>query len=86
MLSTRVETTRLSELACKQRDVRAAVALLEQSIALKHRKIALIRYLHAQYLGAPLEERHHEYVHRVAARLSHEALARVARAARARVR
>lgn len=82
MPSARVETLRLSELACKQRDAHAAVALLDQSIALRHRRIALIRYLHAQYLEAPLEARHHEYVARIAARLSGEALARVVEAAR----
>ena len=86
MNSTRLETSRLSELALRQRDACAAVALLDQSIALRHRRIALIRYLHAQYLGAPLEARHHEYVQEIAARLSAEALARIAQAARARLR
>jgi hypothetical protein len=86
MPSTRVETSRLSELACKQRDAQAAIALLDQSIALRHRRIALIRYLHAQYLDAPLEARHHDYVKTIAARLSAETLARVAGAARARLR
>jgi hypothetical protein len=53
---------------------------------LRHRRIALIRYLLAQQLGAPLQARHHEYVQKIAARLSADALARVAGAARARLR
>ena len=85
MTSTRVETAGLSQLACEQRDAQAALALLDRSIALGHRRIALIRYLHAQYLGAPLGQRHHEYVHKIAARLSAETIACIATAARARL-
>ncbi|AET91882.1 hypothetical protein [Caballeronia cordobensis] len=73
-----------SERACKEHDAHAALALLDRSIALKHRRIALIRYLHAQYLGAPLEARHHDYVKAIAARLSMEALTQIAATARAR--
>jgi len=85
MNASRDTAARLSERAYKDRDARAALALLERSIALKHRRIALIRYLHAQYLDAPLEARHHEYVKTIAARLSADALMRVAAAARGRV-
>jgi hypothetical protein len=85
MTSTRVQTAGLSHLVCEQHDPHAALALLDRSLALGHRRIALIRYLHAQYLGAPLEPRHHEYVHKVAARLSTETIARIATAARARL-
>jgi hypothetical protein len=53
---------------------------------LRHRRIALIRYLLAQQLGAPLQARHHAYVEKIAARLSADALARIAGAARARLR
>jgi hypothetical protein len=60
--------------------------LLDQSILLQHRRIALIRYLLAQRLGAPLQSRHHEYVEKVAAHLSADTLARIAGAARARLR
>src|SRR5258708_20454927 len=70
MTSTRVQTAGLSQLARERHDPHAALALLDRSLALGHRRIALIRYLHAQYLGAPLEPRHHENVHKVAARLS----------------
>ncbi|WGS53367.1 hypothetical protein LFL96_20030 [Paraburkholderia sp. D15] len=86
MSSTRVVTARLTERACHEGDAHAALALLDQSIVLRHRRIALIRYLLAQQLGAPLEARHHQYVERIAARLSAEALARIAGAARARRR
>lgn len=85
MPRTRLATARLTERAFQQRDADAALALLEQSIALRHRRIALIRYLLAQQLGAPLQARHHRYVEKIAARLSGEALARVAGAARARL-
>ena len=85
MTSTRVQTAGLSQLACEQHDPHAALALLDRSMALGHRRIALIRYLHAQYLGASLEARHHEYVHKVAEHLSSETIARIAMAARARL-
>jgi hypothetical protein len=84
MSTSRDTAALLSERACKGRDADAALALLDRSIALKHRRIALIRYLHAQYLEAPLEARHHDYVKTIAARLSVDALMRVAAAARAR--
>ncbi|SAL78715.1 hypothetical protein AWB71_05745 [Caballeronia peredens] len=84
MSSSRDAAALLSERACKDRDSGAALALLERSIELRHRRIALIRYLHAQYLDAPLEARHHDYVKTIAARLSVEALMRIAAAARAR--
>ena len=86
MTSTRLATARLTERACHQRDAYAALALLDQSIALRHRRIALIRYLLAQQLGAELQPRHHDYARKIAARLSAEALARIAGAARARLR
>ncbi|SAL19608.1 hypothetical protein AWB64_01336 [Caballeronia sordidicola] len=84
MTSTRAETAELLQLACEQHDAHAALTLLDRSIALGHRRIALIRYLHAQYLNAPLGARHHEYVRKIAGRLSTESIARIATAARAR--
>ncbi|MEZ0604238.1 hypothetical protein ACAX43_19060 [Paraburkholderia sp. IW21] len=86
MTSTRIATARLTERVCQQRDAYAALALLDQSIVLRHRRIALIRYLLAQQLGAPLLPRHHDYVEKIAARLSAETLARIVDAARARLR
>jgi hypothetical protein len=53
-------------------------------MALRHRRIALIRYLQAQHLHAPLEARHHEYVREVAARMSPDTLKRVVGEARVR--
>jgi len=85
MKSTRKATTRLTVRACDERDADAALALLEQSIVLRHRRIALIRYLLARQLGAPLEARHHAYVEKIAARLSADALAGIAGAARRRL-
>jgi hypothetical protein len=84
MNPSRDAAAQLSERACKKHDAGAALALLDRSIALKHRRIALIRYLHAQYLDAPLEARHHDYVKTIAARLSMEALMQIAATARAR--
>ncbi|WP_241019004.1 hypothetical protein [Paraburkholderia sp. Tr-20389] len=81
---SRAQTSELLRRAYESGDVRAAVALLDQSIALGHRKIALIRYLQAQHLDAPLDARHHEYVRDVAARMSPRTLARVVGEARAR--
>ncbi|MBB5446698.1 MULTISPECIES: hypothetical protein [unclassified Paraburkholderia] len=86
MTSARAATSLLTARACDERDAGAALALLDQSIALRHRRIALIRYLLARELGAPLEGRHHAYVEKIAARLSADALARIAGAARARLR
>jgi len=85
MTSTRVQTAGLSQLACEQHDPDAALALLDRSLALGHRRIALIRYLHAQYLGAPLEPRKQKYVHKVAQRLSTETIARIAMASSVRL-
>jgi hypothetical protein len=86
MSSARVATARLTERACRHGDANAALALLDQSMALGHRRIALIRYLLAQQLGAPLQVRHHEYVQKIAARLPADALTRIAHAAHERLR
>jgi hypothetical protein len=77
-------STTLLKQASEAGDGQAALALLERSMALGHRRIALIRYLDAQSLRAPLEARHHDYVRAIAARMSPAALARVAGEARAR--
>jgi hypothetical protein len=76
----------LMKLAYQSRDPAAALALLDRSIELGHRRIALIRYLQAQFVDAPLEARHHAYVRDVAARMSAETLSRVAAEARSRSR
>jgi hypothetical protein len=70
----RAYTVELTARAYAQGDARAALALLEQSMARGQRRIALLRYLQAQYLDAPLDGRHHDYVQRVAAGMSAVAL------------
>jgi hypothetical protein len=65
-------------------DAQAALALLEHSMARGHRRIALLRYLHAQHLGAPLQTHHHDYVQQIAQRLSAATLAGLAEEARRR--
>ena len=82
----RAQTSELVKLAYDANDAHAAIALLEQSIALGHRRIALIRYLQAQHLEAPLDARHHDYVRDVAARMSAATLARVVGEATVRAR
>ncbi|SKC91219.1 hypothetical protein SAMN05446935_7094 [Burkholderia sp. YR290] len=81
---SRAQTSELVKRAYAAGDADAAVALLDQSIALGHRRIALIRYLQAQYLEAALDARHHEYVRGIAARMSPDTLARVVGEARVR--
>jgi hypothetical protein len=80
----RAHTTELLKRAYEAGDGDAALALLEQSMALGHRRIALLRYLQAQHLHAALDARHHEYVHEIAARMSPQTLARLVREARVR--
>src|SRR5579863_7083219 len=80
----RAHISHLVKLAYESRDPAAALALLDRSIELGHRRIALIRYLQAQFVEAPLEARHHAYVRDIAARMSAETLGRVAAEARSR--
>jgi hypothetical protein len=80
----RAHTAELLKLACEAGDGDAALALLEQSMALGHRRVALLRYLQAQHLHAPLDARHHEYVREIAARMSPLTLARLVGEARVR--
>jgi hypothetical protein len=82
----RAGVSRLVKLAYEAQNPDAALALLERSIELGHKRIALIRYLQAQFVDAPLDARHHAYVRDVAARMSPETLGRVAAEARARAR
>jgi hypothetical protein len=58
----RARTAELLKQAYEVGDRDAALALLEQSMALGHRRIALLRYLQARHLHATLEARHHDYV------------------------
>ncbi|WP_322045308.1 hypothetical protein [Paraburkholderia sp. J67] len=79
----RALTIELTERAASG-DAQAALALLEHSMARGHRRIALLRYLHAEHLRAPLQAHHHDYVRRVAQRLSADTLAGLAAEARRR--
>lgn len=81
--SMRPQTVELSERATAG-DAQAALDLLELSMARGHRRIALLRYLQAEYLSAPLQAHHHDYVQRIAQRLSADALAGLAAEARRR--
>ncbi|WP_408734072.1 hypothetical protein [Paraburkholderia bannensis] len=81
--SMRPQTIELTERATAG-DAQAALALLELSMARGHRRIALLRYLQAQHLSAPLQPHHHDYVQRIAQRLSADTLAGLAAEARRR--
>jgi hypothetical protein len=70
----RHSTRELARRVCDSRDPHAALALLEHSIACRHTRIALLRYLDARNLKAPLAQWHHAYVESVSARLSHDTL------------
>lgn len=80
----RAHTAELLKRAYEAGDGDAALALLEQSMALGHRRIALLRYLQAQHLHAALDVRHHEYVREIAARMSPLTLASLVGEARVR--
>lgn len=84
MSHSRERTAERSARAYRQHDADAALALLDQSIALGHRRIALIRFLHAQFLGAALQTHHHDYVAKVAARFSEDVLLSLTTSARQR--
>ncbi|MGF6241581.1 hypothetical protein P3T42_003335 [Paraburkholderia sp. GAS38] len=84
MTMPRARTAELLKQAYEAGDRDAALALLEQSMALGHRRIALLRYLQARHLHAPLETRHHDYVREVAARMSPATLTRLVGEARMR--
>ncbi|WP_410818227.1 hypothetical protein [Paraburkholderia sp.] len=80
----RAHTAELLKRAYEAGDSAAALALLEQSMALGHRRIALLRYLQARHLHAALDARHHEYVREIAERMSPPTLARLVNEARVR--
>ncbi|SIT49127.1 conserved hypothetical protein [Paraburkholderia piptadeniae] len=66
----RSDTRSLVEDVGKKCGVVAALALYDHSIQCGHRKIALLRYMDARDLAAPLTERHHTYAQTVAESLS----------------
>ncbi len=66
----RSDTRRLNTDVRLERDATAALALYDGSIRHGHRHIALLRYMDARDLAAPLTQRHHEYAQKVASSLS----------------
>lgn len=83
-MTDRRRTHRLMKLVAEFGDPVAALALYEHSVACGHRRIALLRYLDAQRLNAPFDASHHEYVRRIAARLSVRQLHAIAQQAHGR--
>ncbi|WP_245253643.1 hypothetical protein [Paraburkholderia sp. LEh10] len=59
----------------------AALTLYDHSIECGHRRIALLRYMDAKDLAAPLTRRHHAYAQTVADSLSVDEMASIARQA-----
>ncbi|HWT37187.1 MAG TPA: hypothetical protein VN289_12950 [Paraburkholderia sp.] len=66
----RSDTRRLIVNVHNRRDATAALALYDRSIQHGHRHVALLRYMDARDLAAPLTERHHDYARKVASSLS----------------
>ncbi|MBN3756125.1 hypothetical protein G3N95_24510 [Paraburkholderia sp. Tr-20389] len=66
----RSDTRRLNADVRQDRDATAALALYDRSIRHGHRHIALLRYMDARDLAAPLTQHHHEYAQKVASSLS----------------
>ncbi|SKC82746.1 hypothetical protein SAMN06266956_3976 [Paraburkholderia hospita] len=66
----RSDTRTLVEDVGKKRDAMAALALYDHSIQCGHKRIALLRYLDAKDLAAPLTRQHHAYAQAIASSLS----------------
>nr|WP_090866325.1 hypothetical protein [Paraburkholderia diazotrophica] len=77
----RSDTRNLVEDVGTECDALAALALYDHSIQCGHRKIALLRYMDARDLAAPLTERHHAYAWTVAKSLGMDAMKSIARQA-----
>jgi hypothetical protein len=82
----RPDTRELVRRVTESRDPEAALALYDHSIVCHHKRIALLRYLDAKDLLAPLEKRHHEYAQSVAAGLTDAQIQAVTRQAIGRSR
>jgi hypothetical protein len=65
----RNRTRELARRVSESGDPAAALALFEHSVACGHTKIALLRYLDARRLDAPLRSWHHAYVESVSTKL-----------------
>lgn len=75
----RIDTRVLVRLVAESGDSAAALALYEYSMRLGHGKIALLRYMDAKDLAAPLSESHDTYARAVAATLSGSEVEKIAR-------
>jgi hypothetical protein len=73
----RSETRGLNASVRTKRDATAALALYERSIRHGHRQVALLRYMDARDLAAPLTQAHHDYAEKVASSLSATDIERV---------
>ena len=71
----------LVENVVQKRDAMAALALYDHSMQCGHKKIALLRYMDARDLAAPLTDRHHAYARTVVESLSSIEMESVARQA-----
>lgn len=82
----RSDTRALVEEVGKKRDPIAALALYDHSIQCGHGRIALLRYLDAKDLAAPLTRRHHAYAQAIALSLSVSDMESIAKQAMERSR
>lgn len=73
----RVDTRALVQQMAKAGDRMVALRLYEHSMKLGHKKIALLRYLDAKELSAPLSQSHHAYAQAIATTLSARVVERI---------
>ena len=73
----RIDTRALVRQTLRVSDPTAARLLYEHSMMLGHKKIALLRYLDAMALSAPLSDRHHAYAKTVAGTFSDRELEKI---------
>ena len=66
----RSETRGLNASVRTKHDATAALALYDRSIRHGHRHVALLRYMDARDLAAPLTQAHHDYAEKVASSLT----------------
>jgi len=83
---SRAHTRNLVMRVAQECDTHAALSLYDQSMASGHRRIALLRYLDARDLSAPLTPQHHAYAHAVASILNEREMEAIAREALRRSR
>lgn len=77
----RSETRILVRKVAQSQSPMAALALFERSMEHGHTRIALLRYMDARDLSAPLAEKHHDYARLVVTQMSDREVEAVARQA-----